>query len=125
MPQKKAPSPFVTEVVSLLAELGDVRAKAMFGGYGLYCGPTFFGLVARDRLYFKVDDASRGEFVAMGTGPFEPSPGKVMKSYYEVPREVFERDEELVRWARRAVVVAESKCQSSSGPLSPVFGGEG
>jgi len=104
---KKATSAFVTEVVALLAELGEVRAKAMFGGYGLYCGPTFFGLVAYDRLYFKVDDDSRGEFAERGTEPFSPSPGKVMKSYYEVPRGVFESDEELVRWARRAVAVAE------------------
>ena len=59
MSKKKAASAFVTEVVSLLAELGDVRAKAMFGGYGIYCGPTFFALIARDRLYFKVDDRSR------------------------------------------------------------------
>ena len=107
---KQTTSTFVTEVVSLLAELGDVRAKAMFGGYGLYCGSTFFGLVAHDRLYFKVDDDSRGEFAERGTGPFSPSLGKVMKSYYEVPRGVFESDEELIRWARRAVVVAESKC---------------
>ena len=107
MVKKKATSAFLTEVVSLLAELGDVRAKAMFGGYGLYCGLTFFGLIARDRLYFKVDDDSRGEYAARGTGPFSPAPGKVMKSYYEVPRDVFESDEELVRWARRAVAVAE------------------
>ena len=107
MAKKKATSAFVTEVVSLLAELGEVRAKAMFGAYGLYCGLTFFGLIARDRLYFKVDDDSRGEYVARGTGPFLPAPGKVIKSYYEVPRDMFESDEELVRSARRAVAVAE------------------
>ena len=105
--KQKATSAFVTEVVSLLAELGDVRAKAMFGGHGIYCGSTFFALIAHDRLYFKVDDDSRREFVERGTGPFSPAPGKVMKSYYEVPRGVFDSDEELVRWARRAVAVAE------------------
>ncbi len=105
--KKAGSSKFVTEVVSLLAELGEVRAKAMFGGYGIYCGPTFFALIARDRLYFKVDDDSRGEYTAQGSGPFSPAPGKTMKSYYEVPRDVFESDEELVRWARRAVAVAE------------------
>ena len=107
MVKKKTASAFVTEVVSLLVELGDVRAKPMFGGHGLYCGLTFFGLIARDRLYFKVDDDSRGEYAARGSGPFSPAPGKTMKSYYEVPRDVFESDEELMRWARRAVAVAE------------------
>ncbi|RLS44346.1 MAG: TfoX family protein [Planctomycetota bacterium] len=105
--KKAAPNKFVSEVVSLLAELGEVRARAMFGGHGLYCGATFFGLIAYERLFFKVNDDSRGEYIARGTEPFSPSPGKAMKSYYEVPREVFENDEELVRWARRAVEVAE------------------
>ncbi len=105
--KKAAPNKVATEVVALLAELGEIRARAMFGGHGLYCGATFFGLIATDRLYFKVNDDSRGEYTARGTEPFSPSPGKVMKSYYEVPREVFENDEELVRWARRAVEVAE------------------
>ena len=105
--KKAVPSKFAAEVVSLLAELGEVRSRAMFGGYGLYCGTTFFGLIADERLYFKVNDDSRGEYIARGTEPFSPSPGKVMKSYYEVPREVFENDEELVRWARQAVEVAE------------------
>ena len=111
MAKKKATGAFVTEVVSLLAELGEVRAKAMFGGYGLYCGSTFFALIAHDRLYFKVDDDSRGEYAARGTGPFSPDPGETMKSYYEVPRDVFESDEELVRWARRAVAAAEVSVQ--------------
>jgi len=108
MAKKKAvTNKFVTEVVSLLAELGDVRAKAMFGGYGIYCGATFFALIARDRLFFKVNEDSRGEYLLRGMEPFSPWPGTVLKSYYQVPREVFESDEELVRWARRAVAVAE------------------
>ncbi len=105
--KKAAPNKFVMEVVALLAELGEVRSRAMFGGHGLYCGATFFGLIAYERLFFKVNEDSRGEFVARGMEPFSPWPGTVMKSYYEVPREVFENDEELVRWARRAVEVAE------------------
>ena len=106
---KKLPAPnkFATEVVALLAELSEVRSRAMFGGHGLYCGATFFGLIAYERLFFKVNDDTRSEYIARGTEPFSPSPGKTMKSYYEVPCEVFENDEELVRWARRAVEVAE------------------
>ncbi len=104
--KKAVPRKFAAEVVSLLAGLGEVRSRAMFGGHGLYCGATFFGLIAYERLFFKVNEDSRGEYIVRGAEPFSPSPGKVMKSYYEVPREVFESDEELVRWARRAVAVA-------------------
>lgn len=95
------------EVVALLAELGNIRAKAMFGGFGLFQGETFFGLIAGGRLYFKVSDATREEYVVRQSTPFSPWPGRTMKSYYEVPKEVFDNDEELIRWARIAVQVAE------------------
>ncbi|MBK9740753.1 MAG: TfoX/Sxy family protein [Actinobacteria bacterium] len=32
----------------------NVRAKPMFGEYGLYCDDVFVGLVCDDRLYLKV-----------------------------------------------------------------------
>jgi DNA transformation protein len=40
-------------VLEQLADLESVRARAMFGGVGLYAGDVFFGLVAADALYLK------------------------------------------------------------------------
>ena len=55
------------------------------------------------RLYFKIDDETVGEFEAHGMKAFAPTPDMVLKTYYEVPVDVFEDDAELVRWAERAV----------------------
>lgn len=41
-------------VLDQLADLRGVTARSMFGGYGLYQGGTFFGIIHKDRLYFKV-----------------------------------------------------------------------
>ncbi len=35
-------------------------------------------------------------------GPFAPGGEQVLKSYYEVPEEIVEDDEELASWAREA-----------------------
>ena len=43
-------------VLDQLAGLDGLRARAMFGGVGLYAGEVFFGIVAAEVLYFKVDD---------------------------------------------------------------------
>lgn len=40
-------------VLEQLTDLESVRARAMFGGVGLYAGDVFFGLVAADALYLK------------------------------------------------------------------------
>ena len=59
---------FVEFVRDQLAELGEVRHSAMFGGFGLYCSNTFFGIVYDERLYFKTDERSAEAYVARGMG---------------------------------------------------------
>jgi DNA transformation protein len=89
-------------------ELGDVTARAMFGGIGLYQRDLFFGIAAGDVLYLKVDEQNRPAFEAAGMPPFKPfedRPGTMQ--YYRVPLEVLESPIELARWAKRSVAVAE------------------
>jgi DNA transformation protein len=86
-----------------LSELGDVTSRPMFGGHGLYWRDVIFGILFRDRLYFKVDEGSRGEYLARGMGPFRPNERQTLKSYYEVPPEVLDDREALLSWAREAI----------------------
>lgn len=96
-------------VLDQLSEVPALSARAMFGGFGLYSGGAFFGLIAADVLYFKVDAATRPSFVTAGSGPFRPYGGEaVMSSYYNVPIDVFEHAPTLIVWARRAIDVARS-----------------
>ena len=101
-------SSFLAYVVEQLAGIGRVRTKRMFGGVGLYCDAMFFGLLANDALYLKVDDSNRDDFTARGMKPFQPFRDKpeYSMSYYQVPAETIEDAEDLVRWARKAVRVA-------------------
>lgn len=91
-----------------LAGLGDVSFRKMFGGAGVYHGGRIFGVVDDDVLYFKVDDRSRGAYEHRGMGPFRPyADGPPMRAYHQVPAEIVEDREELVRWAREAIAAAE------------------
>lgn len=100
---------FRSFVLDQLAELGDVTPRSMFGGVGLYSRGVFFGIVARDVLYLKVDDGNRGEYEAAGMKPFRPYRDRSgTKQYYAVPVEVLESAPELVRWARKALRAAGS-----------------
>ena len=98
---------FKDYVLDQLRGLDEVRARAMFGGFGLYYGEVFFGIVADGRLYFKTDDESRGEYERCGMEPFRASEKQTLWTYYEVPVDVLEDDEALTLWALRA-------CQSQS-----------
>ena len=105
----KVSDAFRAFVLDQLDALGDVAPKAMFGGVGLYCRGVFFGIIARDVLYLKVDDRNRGDYERAGMGPFKPYPGPQpgTMQYYAVPLDVLESAGELAEWARRAIAVAK------------------
>jgi len=95
-------------VLEQLARLGRLRAARMFGGFGLYCDGRFFGLIARDTLYLKVDDTNRDDYIRRGCSPFRPYADRPQQSmsYYEVPADILEDADEMVVWARKALVAA-------------------
>ena len=98
-------------VLDQLAALPEIRAKSMFGGFGLYQADSFFGILMDGRLYFKTDEQTRTAYVERGMAPFRY--GKARRAltihYFEVPADVLESREELVAWARRAVQARAAK----------------
>ena len=101
---------FRTFVLDQLEELGGVTPRAMFGGVGLYHRGVFFGIVARDVLYFKTDARNRGDYLRAGVKPFVPYADKPARTtrYYPVPIEVLESPPELAAWARKAIAAANA-----------------
>jgi DNA transformation protein len=91
-------------VLDQLARIPQLRSKRMFGGVGLYSGDSFFGIVAADELFFKVDDSNRSAYEAAGSEPFRPVLNRpVSMSYWRVPIEVLEDTGELAAWALAAI----------------------
>ena len=99
---------FLAYVLDQLAGLGGVSSKRMFGGAGLYKDEFFFGLIADDVLYLRVDDSNRKDYAGRGMGQFKPYADRphLSMNYYETPAEVLEDAGELVNWAQRSVDVA-------------------
>ena len=89
-------------VLDQLNELHGVACRAMFGGYGLYHGAIFFGIVHKGRLYFKVTPLTVTFYKNQGMQPFRPNAKQTLKSFYEVPVDVIEDGERLTTWALRA-----------------------
>src|SRR5579864_8417840 len=91
-------------VLEQLEGVASVRARAMFGGVGLYAGDVFFGIVAADTLYLKVDDSNRKQYEAARMTAFKPYADRPMSmSYYQVPAAVVEDRDELGAWAQASV----------------------
>lgn len=98
-------------VLDQLAGVRELRSRRMFGGIGLYAGERFFGIVAADELFFKVDDGNRAAYEAAGSEPFRPLADRrrqASMSYFRVPIEVLEDPRELAEWARAAIRAANA-----------------
>ncbi len=104
-------------VLEQLGRVTPVTGKSMFGGVGIYGQGLFFALIAEDRLYFKVDDATRPDFERRRMEPFRPFGENSAMGYYEVPADVVEDVAQLECWARKAIqVAAEARRSKAKSP---------
>jgi DNA transformation protein len=94
-------------VLDQLQEMADIGAHRMFGGYGLYQNETFFGIIHKGRVYFKIDESTVGEYRRWKMKSFRPNAKQTLKTYYQVPAEILEDAERLGEWAARAI-----RCQN-------------
>ncbi len=93
---------YMEYVMDLLAPIGGVSSKSMFGGYGLFQEGDTFALISGTGLFFKVDDTNRSGYEQAGSQQYKSMP------YYQVPVEVLEDTEGLLDWAWTSIVVAHS-----------------
>jgi len=101
-------SDYIEFLKEMFAEFGDIRARKMFGGHGIYHNDLMIGLVADDMLYLKVDAVSVRQFNDRGLTQFMYQKGQKMvgMSYYQAPEEALEDPSEMRHWAALAYEAA-------------------
>jgi len=95
--------------LELLAPLGAVRARRMFGGHGLYLEGLFIAILAGDGLFLKADAQEQAAFAAAGSSPFSyhrQGGALTVMAYWRAPDEAMESPEGMAPWARRALASA-------------------
>lgn len=114
---------FIEFLLELLQGVGMVRARAMFGGFGLYYqngleqDGIMFALVADDVLYLKTDEDNLPDFEQRGLEPFRyERNGKLLSmSYSEAPGEVLDDPDEMTHWARNSIDAAIRSAAKKNG----------
>ena len=100
--------PFVIHCTELLAPLGAVRVKRMFGGWGLYADEVFIAIIGGDRLFLKTSAETRPAFEAEGCEPFvyDSKTGSIALGYWSAPADAMDSPALMEPWARRALQAA-------------------
>jgi len=104
-----ASASFADFLNELLAPLGHVALRRMFGKTGVFCDGLMLGMVTEDTLYFRVDDGNREVFKE--AADFPPinyaKGGKLIDlAFWRAPERLFDEPEEFRLWARAALGAA-------------------
>ncbi len=101
-------SEYVNYLKEVLAPLGAVQPRKMFGGHGIFYDGVMIGLVADDSLYLKVDKQTEGEFIGLDLPAFEyEKNGKTFAmSYRLAPESIYDDPDDALQWARLAYEAA-------------------
>jgi DNA transformation protein and related proteins len=102
------PDGFATYCCELLAGLGAVHSRRMFGGHGVYIDDVFVAIIVGETLYLKVDDETRPRFDQAGCRPFEyEARGKRQAlGFRSVPPEAMDSPQLMQPWGRLALDAA-------------------
>jgi TfoX/Sxy family transcriptional regulator of competence genes len=82
--------------------LPGIERRTMFGYPSVFLNGNMLACVFQDRIMVRLSVADRAAAADIGGRPFEPTPGRAMKEYVELPPNVVGKPRELRAWFTRA-----------------------
>lgn len=79
-----------------------IEHRTMFGYPSVFLNGNMLACVFQDRIMVRLSESDRAAAISTAGGkPFEPSPGRAMKEYVELPARVADDPAQLNGWVRR------------------------
>ncbi|PCJ29795.1 MAG: hypothetical protein COA94_00100 [Rickettsiales bacterium] len=99
---------YVDYILDLLSPYGNITAKRMFGGHGIYKDSVIIALIINEELYFKADGTNKEQYEKLGSSPFiyEAKGKPVVISYWQVPLEILEDTSKLPVWMEQSFEIS-------------------
>jgi len=83
------------------SELAGAEPRTMFGYPSVFLNGNMLACIFQDRIMVRLSEPDRVEAAKIGGKPFEPSPGRAMKEYVELPAKVVGSPAQLRSWVER------------------------
>ena len=99
---------FITDIAQLLAPLGPITVRRMFGGHGAYCDGFFIAIIHDGTLWLKTDELTREQFLAAGGEQFvyQRLGKEASLGFHTPPPEALESPPEMIVWGKLALEAA-------------------
>lgn len=112
--------PVLKDSMRLFEQLGRVKSRSMFGGFGIFVDDTMFALVVGDKLHIRANEKSTAQFKDQGYEPYvyKKRGFPVVTKYYAMPMDWPNQIDYLLDLAKDALAVAklEKETQQQAKP---------
>lgn len=113
--------PALSRALHHLSQVAPVSYRRIFAGIGLYHQQHLFAIMTDDRLFFRVDEASRQPYLDRAMAALQPrGAGSSISHFYQLPEAVLEDSSELLYWMRAAVEASQSPLPEPAYESAPV-----
>ena len=102
----KSPPELVERFGAILDRFPDAQRKPMFGYPAAFVGGNMATGLFADRWMVRLPDDEVAPAIASGAEPFEPMPGRPMKSFVAIPESDVADDAAIARWVERGLAHA-------------------
>lgn len=105
-----ASTDYLDFILDQLSNWKAVNTKRMFGCVGLYADGLMFGIIAKETIFFKVDETNKEQYLNAGSETLKLfKNNSTVASFYEVPIEILEDSDQLVVWAEVSLEIQKRK----------------
>ncbi|SHO59205.1 TfoX/Sxy family DNA transformation protein [Vibrio quintilis] len=106
--------PTLKNSMQLFEQLGRVKSRSMFGGFGIFVEDIMFALVVKDKLHIRADSNSLETFKEQGFEPYVYAKRgfPVVTKYYALPAEYWKDKSKILTIATQAYKTAKLEKES-------------
>ncbi|KGY07071.1 TfoX/Sxy family DNA transformation protein [Vibrio sp. MarTm2] len=112
--------PILKDSMRLFEQLGQIKSRSMFGGFGIFADETMFALVVNDKLHVRADAQLIKQCNALSLEPYvyKKRGFPVVTKYFALSDDISSDNEKTLALARQALIAAkeEKKVQSKAKP---------
>ncbi len=103
--------PILKDSMRLFEQLGRIKSRSMFGGFGIFADETMFALVVHDKLHIRADEETAQDFKLQGLEPYvyKKRGFPVVTKYFALSDNWAETQNHTLAMAKRALEVAKQE----------------
>lgn len=103
--------PILKDSMRLFEQLGQIKSRSMFGGFGIFADDTMFALVVKDKLHLRADEKLTEQFKAQGLEPYvyKKRGFPVVTKYYAVEQDIENNSQQILSVARLALEASNNE----------------